>query len=405
MEEQTCAMEPPLDKTPDLQAAGAAISPGRLREIVEYLASDDLEGRAPGTEGSRSARAYIESAFRRVRLRPAGEEGYCQKIRTGRGTNIVGLLEGSDPSLKEEVVIVSAHYDHLGRSGDEIYNGADDNASGVAITLEVAAAAAPLMPYLKRSLLFIAFDAEEPPAFLTHAMGSQYFVDHPTVPLDRIALSIGMDLVGTDPWRGWAGRLFVMGEEKCPAAARVLDSVPAVEDLLIRRLGIHMIEQLPVYGRQPFSDYAPFRDREIPYLFLTCGRPEDYHRPTDTPEKLNYEKMARISRFLLSAAVLASRLDEKFRFDRNGQNYLKGAEVIWEGLEFVLSVENPGEVFPGYSKLIWKGLQWGRPRFEKILAKLRAHEQISPGEVGTLEKVSLGLQTLSTNIIGTVTTL
>ncbi|MCZ6690843.1 MAG: M28 family peptidase [Planctomycetota bacterium] len=385
--------------TREISDAGSSVSQERLIDTVRYLASDELEGRASGTDGSRKARAYIEEAFREAGLVPAGSDGYLQKIETGVGTNIIGRLDGADPPLGEEVVIVSAHYDHLGRSGDRIFPGADDNASGVAVMLEVARAQQALRSPLGRSILFIAFDSEEPPYFMTGAMGSKFFVNHPTVPIHRIAMMIGTDLLGTDPWPGWEGQLFVMGEEKCPVATSVLDAVAGIEGLAIRRLGIHMVEQFPIWGRHPFSDYAPFRDREIPFLFFTCGRPSFYHSPRDTADKLNYEKMSRIARFIFSTTVLASRTAESFRFERDGENLLSGAEVIGEGLEFVLDSRSPSKVFPGYTRLAWMALKWWRPKVRKILAKLRSGESIGQREIRVLERASLGLQSLTVKLL------
>ena len=389
---------PASQPLPDLLSLDPATSPERLRKIVELLASDELEGRAPGTEGSRLAREFIVEAFQEAGLEPAGEDGFLQRVRSGSGTNVIGLLEGKDPNLREEVVIVSAHYDHLGRQGERIYYGADDNASGVAILLETARAAEKARAHLRRSLLFIAFDAEEPPAFLSHEMGSRYFVEHPTVAHDAIALMIGMDLVGTDPWPGWEGRLFAMGSEKSPAVAPLVDRASDVDGLYVRRIGIHLIEEIPVWGRQPFSDYDAFRNREIPFLFLSCGRSADYHKPTDTAEKLNYDKMARIVRFLLSVSILAGWTEEEIRFEPAGEVYLQDAEMVHEGLEYACQIERPQETFPGYTRLAWTALGWWRPKVRRILEKLRAGDQIAPREVRLLERASIALQSLTTTL-------
>ncbi|MEA3511736.1 MAG: M28 family peptidase, partial [Actinomycetota bacterium] len=160
-------------------------NPQRMRETVEYLASADLAGRAPGTRGGVMARDFVRSAFEDCGLMPAGEDGFDQPIPGNSGANLIGVLPGSGPR-SDRYILLAAHYDHLGEFGGEIYPGANDNAAAVAVMLDVAERWSHHESDLDRSVLFCSFDAEEPPYFLGEQMGSIHFVEHPTIPLDKI---------------------------------------------------------------------------------------------------------------------------------------------------------------------------------------------------------------------------
>ncbi len=203
--------------------------------------------------------------------------------------NVVGLLEGSDPKLKQEFVVVGAHYDHVGartgeRGGKEIFNGADDNASGTSGLLELAQflASQPTKP--KRSLIFVAFGAEE-----RGLIGSQHFVRHPPVALSQIAAMFNMDMIG----RLRENRLFVLGVNSSP------DWAPLVNETLTS----FTVEDSPgIFGA---SDHFPFFLQKIPVLFFFTGMHENYHRPSDDPETINYEGIERI---VQAAARLVTRM-------------------------------------------------------------------------------------------------
>jgi Zn-dependent M28 family amino/carboxypeptidase len=257
-----------------------------VKRLVEALCADDCAGRAPGTDGGRRARALVVEALRARGL--AVDE---QPIPRIGGANLLAALPGST----DRWVLVAAHYDHLGTHGGEMYRGADDNAAAVAILVEVAGALARERPD-GRGVLIAAFDSEEPPHFLSPAMGSMYFVHHPTVPLDRIDLMICMDLMGHA--LGPVGlpaevrdTLFAFGAERSAGTAAHVDALArAVPGLIVRRADA---ETLP-----PLSDYAGFWDRAVPFLFLTNGRSAIYHTPDDTPDRLDYPKMAATARWL-----------------------------------------------------------------------------------------------------------
>ena len=184
-----------------LSAAAAleGVTAADLRRHVSALADDTFEGRETGSRGGRAAAGYLQMQFKAYGLRPAGESGgYFQQFN-GNSRNILGMVEGSDPALRHEVILVSAHYDHVGYGNARnsfgptgfIHNGADDNASGAATLLEVAQACAQLEPKPKRSILFALWDAEE-----SGLNGSKHWLAKPTLKLSDVRLMINMDMVG-----------------------------------------------------------------------------------------------------------------------------------------------------------------------------------------------------------------
>ena len=263
--------------------------PNDVRPHVEYLASDDLRGRS-GVWGQAAAR-YIEDHFRKLKLLPLFDGEFLQAIpgppredvrKTIYGQNVGAWLPGSDPKLRDEFVIVSAHYDHLGMREGRIFHGADDNASGTSMVLEVARKFALLEHRPARSMVFLAFDLEE------HMLwGSRWFASHAPWKMEQIKLFITADMIGRSLGNLPISTAFVMGSEHGSTLSATLDEIGEPEGFNIARMGIDMI------GTR--SDYGPFRDRKVPFLFFSTGEHPDYHKPTDTAEKINYEQVAAVS--------------------------------------------------------------------------------------------------------------
>jgi hypothetical protein len=263
----------------------AVASPAAVRCWVEWLAAPALAGRAPGSPGGATARAGIEAVLRDLVLEPAGEEAeFTQALP--RGANVLARIRGRDPARAAEVVMIGAHYDHLGERGGATYLGADDNASGVAVLLELTRRLTAEPP--ARSVVIAAFDAEEPPAYRTDAMGSNYWVAHPTLPHGQLVAMVAMDLMGGNLWSGARTPLYVMGRETIAA-----DGAPALADRGVptRAMHLRLVEDLPG-GRQAFSDHGAFFAAKIPVLFFSTGRSPHYHRVTDLPATLDYDKLA-----------------------------------------------------------------------------------------------------------------
>jgi hypothetical protein len=261
----------------------------RLRSHVEVLASPAYEGRRGA--GARKAEAYVLDAFRKLHLEPLFGDSYTQDVPDNDPGRIIGhnvgvVLRGSDPRLRDEYVMLAAHYDHLGIRDGVLYPGADDNASAVAMLLETARSFVEAEVRPRRSVIFMAFDLEEYGLF-----GSRYFAAHPPVPLERIKLFITADLIGRSLGGVCERDLFVIGAENSPGVRSWIAEAAEGRDLRVGQLGADVL----VLDR---SDYGPFRSRKVPFLFFSCGESPDYHKPTDVASTLNYPKLAEVSRVM-----------------------------------------------------------------------------------------------------------
>ena len=219
--------------------------------------------------------------------------------------NVVGVLEGSDPALKSEYVLFTAHMDHIGtpsagegctaRGADSICNGADDDGSGTVAVVELAEAFSLLRDRPKRSLVFMTVSGEE-----RGLWGSGYWADHPTVPLANVVADLNSDMVG----RNSKDTVAVIGREHSNLGT-TLDSVAAAH----RELGIKPVGDLwPQEGLFFRSDHFNFAKKGVPILFFTTGLHPDYHQVSDSPDKIDTEKEARFARlvFYMGLAVANS---------------------------------------------------------------------------------------------------
>ncbi len=284
-----------------------AIKPEHVRPHVEFLASRDLAGRS----GANSAKAadYLAKQFRDCKLQPLFADGsFDQPIPTSAevdssdesprivGRNVGAWLEGSDPKLRNELIVIGVHFDHLGTRGGKVFRGADDNASGTAMMLEVARQLAVAKQRPKRSIVFVGFDLEEQLLW-----GSRWFVAHPPFELDRVKLFITADMIGRSLGDLPLPTIFVMGSEHAPRMKLLLDDVGSPRGLEVARLGIDLI------GVR--SDYGPFWNEKIPFLFFSTGEHPDYHTPRDVPEKLDFDKIARVSSLVLKLVEATANAD------------------------------------------------------------------------------------------------
>jgi hypothetical protein len=205
--------------------------------------------------------------------------------------NVVGLLEGSDPGLKNEVIVVGAHYDHDGQRSGFIWNGADDNGSGTSgvLTLAHTLTTAPERP--KRSILFALWGAEE-----KGLLGSNYFMDNPVVPLENIITKKNLDMIGRDQNRPETGTF--AADNKNQVFLTLSEQLPLLEKVTKENnelIGLDITMRI-TNATGGGSDHAPFARRGIPISFFFTGFHEDYHQPSDTVDKINFEKMAKIVR-------------------------------------------------------------------------------------------------------------
>lgn len=273
-----------------LSDAAGAITVDAARQYVSALADDTFEGRAAGTRGGRAAALYIVQELQSRHLRGAAAKGFYQPFDGGL-SNILAVVEGSDPELKKQYILVGAHYDHVGYGSSRnsfgplgyIHNGADDNASGVAGLLEMAAAFARLPEPPKRSVLIAFWDGEE-----AGLLGSKYWAEHPTVPLAQVVATINMDMIG----RLRAGRLEVYGSRTSRGLRRLVSEQNAGVDLTLA-----FETELKAN-----SDHYSFYNKQLPYLFVHTGLHSDYHRPSDDADKINADGVRQAALLMFKTA-------------------------------------------------------------------------------------------------------
>lgn len=271
-----------------LNAALNSITSADMQRHVEVLANDTFEGREAGSRGGRAAGVYLGREFRRLGLDGGSTDGGYYQSFGAQYRNLLGVVEGSDPQLKSEFIVVSAHYDHVGYGTYQnsygptgfIHNGADDNASGTAGILEVVEAIMQLENHPRRSILFALWDGEE-----KGLLGSKHWLAKPTIPLDQVRLMINMDMIG----RLRNDRLEVSGTR----SGSGLRQLVAMHN---RRTGLMLDFTWKVDDN---SDHYPFFERGIPIIMLHTGLHPQYHRPSDDANLINSEGMQRIGRLLL----------------------------------------------------------------------------------------------------------
>jgi len=292
-------------------ASGVYASPDKklrdaLSRHVEVLASDSLEGRGLGTAGTKRARRYISDQFAAAGISPwlKISDNYFQPFSFRKqlfwidAYNIVGYIEGSDPVLKDEYILIGAHYDHLGYEVDEnnkrqIYPGADDNASGVSAIIELGKHFAANPHQLKRSLLIVAFDAEE-----SGLLGAEHFVNNLPIDSNQLKLMFSLDMVGM---LEAYGKLDLKGIGLAENLSETSINLARNHNLNIGKTG-QTIERR--------TDTAPFADAGIPAAHVFTGLKSPYHKPEDTSDLLDYDGMVIIHGFMVDLITQISGMSE-----------------------------------------------------------------------------------------------
>jgi len=255
-----------------------------------------------------SLRSLQQAIDKTLRPHSFAVDGVTLRVKTStrailRPTrNVVAFLEGDDPKLKDEVVLIGAHYDHVGvlktheAGADSVFNGADDNASGTCGLLEIAKAFGASRERPRRSVLFVAFAAEE-----KGLLGSEAYVNQPLFPLSKTAAMINLDMLG----RNAPDSVTVIGYKRSPDLHRI-----TVEEN--GKIGM----TLAYNGERWFyqSDHASFARKGIPVLFFNTGDHPDLHKVTDNPDKINYAKVARIAKLVFRVAWRAATTDKRFAY-------------------------------------------------------------------------------------------
>lgn len=286
-----------------LTRAAETITAADVLRRINLLADDSMMGRDTPSRGLEMAAAYVAAEFRQAGLRPGGDGGgYIQRFRVTRwvgdtarraiiqaeAPNVVGILEGTDASLRHEYLVYSAHIDHIGLSpgqADSINNGADDNASGAAGLLELMEAFSQPGARPKRSIVFFAPSAEE-----GGLLGSAHYTEHPTVPLEQVVANINMDLIG----RNWRDSIIAVGLEQSDLGGTLRRVVQAHPELQMEPIADRWPEERIFYR----SDHYNFARKGVPILFFTSGTHPDYHRPSDEPDRIEVAKEARLLRLI-----------------------------------------------------------------------------------------------------------
>ena len=355
-------------------ATTSAISAADLRTRLYLIAADSMRGRLAGSASDTLVTAYIASEMARVGLVPAGEDGGWFQVvhfrdRGGHeptipSRNVIGVLRGSDPGLRNEYVVISAHNDHVGiarqavdhdslrvsnfaaamrKRGapanvaqewathtldslralrpprrDSIFNGADDDGSGTVALLEIAEALAASPDRPKRSILFISHTAEE-----EGLLGSEWFTDHPTVPRDSLVAELDMDMIGrgsaADVEHGGPAYLELVGTRRLSTElGDVAERVDAKEPIPFR---FNYAFDAPGDREQYYcrADHYSYARYGIPSINFSRGDHPDYHEVTDEPQYIDYDALARVTTYVRDLAVALANLDHRVLVDKPKQ--------------------------------------------------------------------------------------
>jgi len=309
-----------------------------LERHLNILASDSLEGRETGKKGQKMAAAYIANHFNEIGIPPYKKETYYQKFKVKskkhvckcedcdvgfvkqlfgkkrriKGENVLGYIEGSD--LKDELIIITAHYDHLGKHDSLVFNGADDDGSGTVATLEIAEAfmlAKKAGHGPRRSILIMPVSGEE-----KGLLGSRYYTDHPVYPLENTVANLNIDMIGRlDDWHDTANYVYLIGADRLSQELHDI-SEQVNKEYIGLNLDYTFNEEDDPNRYYYRSDHYNFAKNNIPVIFYFNGVHEDYHKASDTVEKIDFEKIQTITRLIfLTAWELANR-DERIVVDK-----------------------------------------------------------------------------------------
>jgi Zn-dependent M28 family amino/carboxypeptidase len=289
-----------------VKEAAESIKAADIQKHINYLASDALMGRRVPTPAGDTAAAYIMREFKAYGLKPVNGS-YYQKVLWGKDNtkppfnNVVGFLEGSDPELKKEILIIGGHYDHVGPwknskfGQDSIYNGADDNASGTAGVMVLAKTFCSMSERPKRSILFVAFGGEE-----LGLVGSSFYCKNPLFPLEHTIAMLNMDMISrNDP-----GMVYIVASKKSPDLAQINEKEN-------EKIGLKLDYSQDVFIGS--SDHAPFLAKKVPSLFFFTGITKVLHSPKDEADTIDSSKAERIARLVFYNAYYISNDNQHYK--------------------------------------------------------------------------------------------
>jgi hypothetical protein len=364
-----------------------------LKAHVEKLAGPEWKGRGAWEDRVKAAE-YVAAYFEALGCVPLpGQKSFFVDFggtpEQPEGRNVCAWW-GPPPKAGEprpEYVMLTAHYDHLGVKDGVVYPGADDNASGVAVMLETVRTLIEqerlvlrLKP-LARALCLVAFDLEE-----KQLIGSRRFAAEPPVPLEDCALFLTMDQMGRSIADLAPGTLFLMGSEHCGWLDDYLVGATTAEGITKARIGIDF---QPPTG---YSDYVPFQERSIPFLFISTGACGHYHRPEDTPEKLDYGRMESHVAFVRGLTLAA--LDVM-----PGPTWRAEAEPRLEEIQIVRNLV--AAAIPKLAEMNAPGgIQFAVTNFQAHLDKLIAKGSVTAAERTSVRNTARMLFTQAVALVG-----
>jgi hypothetical protein len=293
-----------------------------LKNHLYIFASDEFEGRNTGEPGQKKASEYLKNFYINHNIAsPIGENDYFQEIpmkdlkpNLNPSENVLAFIKGSEKP--DEIIVISAHLDHLGTYDGEIYNGADDDGSGNVAILEIAEAfqkAAENGNGPKRSILFLHVTGEE-----KGLLGSKYYVNHPVFPLENTIANLNIDMIGRVDEaheNGNTDYVYLIGSDKLSTELHILSEEMNEKFTQIKLDYRYNDENDPnrFYYR---SDHYNFVKNNIPIIFYFNGTHQDYHRPSDTPDKINYELLQKRTQLIFYTAWEVANREDRITVDK-----------------------------------------------------------------------------------------
>lgn len=323
-----CSSAPKTAKTADVSKYMKTITANDLKTHLYIVASDENEGRDTGTEGQKKAGQYLIEQYKQNGISfPTGAANWYQKVPSefmARGfapklndsENIWAFIKGTEKP--EEIIIVSAHYDHVGMKNGEIYNGADDDGSGTVALLEIAQAfkAAQKDGFgPKRSILFLHVTGEE------HGLhGSRYYSENPLFPIKNTVVDINIDMIGRrDTLHPDTNNyVYVVGSDRLSSELHLINEAMNAKYTNLELDYKYNDRNDPerIYFR---SDHYNFAKKGIPSIFFYNGSHEDYHMPTDTPDKIEYDALEKRTQLAFTLAWELANRTERIKVDKDGK--------------------------------------------------------------------------------------
>jgi len=298
------------------------ITESDLKKLVYTLASDEYEGRLTGEKGQKKAAQFIIDHYKSLGINAANSDGnYLQNIPVeyfrGRSKdaseNVVAFIKGTEKA--DEYVVISAHYDHLGVKGNEIYNGADDDASGTSALLEIAEAfqkASKDGKGPKRSIIFLNVTGEEEGLF-----GSKFYSENPIFPLENTVVDLNIDMVGRfdESHKDNPEFVYLIGADKLSQELHDLSEATNKKytNLVLDYKYNNESDPNRFYYR---SDHYNFAKNNIPIIFYFNGVHEDYHKPTDTADKIRYDLLQKRTQLIFHTAWVIANKENRLVVDK-----------------------------------------------------------------------------------------